>query len=140
MISEVPDQQIVKPVEQPIHEVGTAVILKGSLAPDGAVIKTAGVEMTEFTGIAKVYDREEYAFDSNVGNDNSCSSFIKLILSVRTFKTFEERLRDKLEYTSSGRLAVQQEIINIIFNALQYVAENRKSILPSSKTDFCVEE
>ena len=63
-ITEVPEQQIVKPVEQPIHEVGTAVILKGSLAPEGAVIKTAGVEMTEFTGIARVYDREEYAFES----------------------------------------------------------------------------
>ena len=35
-----------------------------SLAPDGAVIKTAGVEMTKFTGTAKVFDREEYAFDA----------------------------------------------------------------------------
>ena len=63
-IIEVPEQQIVKTVEQPIHEVGTAVILKGTLAPEGGVIKTAGVEMTEFTGIAKVYDREEYAFEA----------------------------------------------------------------------------
>ena len=63
-IVEVPDQQIIKPVEQPIHEVGTAVILKGTLAPEGGVIKTAGVEMTEFTGTAKVFDREEYAFDA----------------------------------------------------------------------------
>ncbi|MDH3677385.1 MAG: dihydroxy-acid dehydratase [Nitrosopumilus sp.] len=59
-----PEQQIVKSVENPIHSVGTAVILKGSLAPDGAVIKTAGVEMTKFTGKAKVFDREEYAFDA----------------------------------------------------------------------------
>ena len=63
-IVEVPDQQIIKPVEQPIHEVGTAVILKGTLAPEGGVIKTAGVEMTEFTGTAKVFDREEYAFEA----------------------------------------------------------------------------
>ena len=63
-ITEVPEQQIVKSVEQPLHEVGTAVILKGTLAPEGGVIKTAGVEMTEFTGIAKVYDREEYAFEA----------------------------------------------------------------------------
>ena len=63
-IIEVPEQQIVKSVEQPIHEVGTAVILKGTLAPEGGVIKTAGVEMREFTGIAKVYDREEYAFEA----------------------------------------------------------------------------
>jgi len=58
------DQQIVKSVENPLHTVGTAVILKGSLAPEGAVIKTAGVEMAKFTGKARVYDREEYAFDS----------------------------------------------------------------------------
>ena len=63
-IIEVPEQQIVKSVEQPIHEVGTAVILKGTLAPEGGVIKTAGVEMSEFTGTAKVYDREEYAFEA----------------------------------------------------------------------------
>jgi len=58
------EQQIVKSPDNPIHAVGTAVILKGTLAPEGAVIKTAGVEMTEFTGTAKVFDREEYAFDS----------------------------------------------------------------------------
>jgi dihydroxy-acid dehydratase len=57
-------QNIVKSVESPIHSVGTAVILKGSLAPDGAVIKTAGVEMTKFVGKARVFDREEYAFDA----------------------------------------------------------------------------
>ena len=59
-----PEQQIVRSAETPIHNVGTAVILKGTLAPDGAVIKTAGVEMTEFTGVAKVFDREELAFDA----------------------------------------------------------------------------
>ena len=63
-IQEIPEQKIVKSVESPLHDVGTAVILKGSLAPEGAVIKTAGVEMTQFTGKAKVFDREEYAFDS----------------------------------------------------------------------------
>ncbi|MDC0218305.1 dihydroxy-acid dehydratase [Nitrosopumilus sp.] len=58
------EQNIVRTIENPIHEVGTAVILKGTLAPEGAVIKTAGVEMTKFTGKAKVFDREELAFDS----------------------------------------------------------------------------
>ena len=58
------EQHIVRSIENPLHEVGTAVILKGSLAPEGAVIKTAGVDMTKFTGSAKVYDREEYAFDA----------------------------------------------------------------------------
>ncbi|RNJ79230.1 MAG: dihydroxy-acid dehydratase, partial [Nitrosopumilus sp. H8] len=59
-----PEQSIVRPVENPIHQTGTAVILRGSLAPDGAVIKTAGVEMTEFEGTARVFDREELAFDA----------------------------------------------------------------------------
>ncbi len=61
---DITEQQIIKSPDNPIHTVGTAVILKGTLAPEGAVIKTAGVEMTEFTGTAKVFDREEYAFDS----------------------------------------------------------------------------
>ena len=61
---DITEQQIVKSPDNPIHTVGTAVILKGTLAPEGAVIKTAGVEMTEFTGTAKVFDREEHAFDS----------------------------------------------------------------------------
>lgn len=58
------EQQIVKPVDSPIHRTGTAVILRGSLAPEGAVIKTAGVEMTKFAGSAMVFDREEAAFDA----------------------------------------------------------------------------
>jgi len=58
------EQKIVRPIENPLHNVGTAVILKGTLAPDGAVIKTAGMEMTKFTGKARVFDGEESAFDS----------------------------------------------------------------------------
>jgi len=63
-VSSTSDQQIVREIENPLHGVGTAVILKGTLAPDGAVIKTAGVEMTKFTGKARVFDNEESAFDS----------------------------------------------------------------------------
>jgi len=63
-VSSTSDQQIVREIENPLHGVGTAVILKGTLAPEGAVIKTAGVEMTKFTGKARVFDGEESAFDS----------------------------------------------------------------------------
>jgi len=63
-VSSTSDQQIVREIENPLHGVGTAVILKGTLAPEGAVIKTAGVEMTKFTGKARVFDSEESAFDS----------------------------------------------------------------------------
>ncbi len=58
------EQCILRDINSPIHDEGTAVILYGSLAPEGAVIKTAGVEMTEFTGVARVFDREELAFQS----------------------------------------------------------------------------
>ena len=58
------EQKIVKSVESPIHTVGTAEILKGSLAPDGAVVKTAGINISKFTGKAKVFNKEEDAFDA----------------------------------------------------------------------------
>jgi dihydroxy-acid dehydratase len=58
------DQKVLKSIESPIHEVGTLTILKGSLAPDGAVVKVAGVHTKEFRGKAKVFDREEDAFDA----------------------------------------------------------------------------
>jgi len=68
-ISSTAEQQIVREIENPLHGVGTAVILKGTLAPEGAVIKTAGVEMTNFTGKARVFDGEESAFDSVAKGD-----------------------------------------------------------------------
>ncbi len=58
------NQKVLKPIESPIHKVGTLQILKGSLAPDGAVVKVAGIHITEFRGRARVFDREEDAFDS----------------------------------------------------------------------------
>jgi len=58
------EQQIVREIENPLHSAGTAVILHGNLAPEGAVIKTAGVEMTKFSGEARVFDGEESAFDA----------------------------------------------------------------------------
>jgi dihydroxy-acid dehydratase len=58
------NQKVLKPIEAPIHKVGTLTILRGSLAPDGAVVKVAGVKTSEFKGKAKVFDREEDAFDA----------------------------------------------------------------------------
>jgi len=58
------EPRILRTIDDPIHDTGTALILKGTLAPDGAVIKTAGVEMTRFEGRARVFDREEDAFDA----------------------------------------------------------------------------
>ncbi|MCZ6581822.1 MAG: dihydroxy-acid dehydratase [Thaumarchaeota archaeon] len=58
------NQEIVKPIDSPIHNVGTAMILRGSLAPDGAVVKIAGIKTSQFKGVAKVFDKEEDAFDA----------------------------------------------------------------------------
>jgi dihydroxy-acid dehydratase len=53
---------IVKSVDNPIHKEGTLKILKGSLAPDGAVMKIASMNTTKFSGRARVFDDEEDAF------------------------------------------------------------------------------
>lgn len=66
-----PQQRIIRMPNAPLHPQGTANILWGSLAPEGAVIKTAGVQMTNFTGKAKVFDREEAAFESASRGDIS---------------------------------------------------------------------
>ncbi|MFY9301022.1 MAG: dihydroxy-acid dehydratase [Candidatus Nitrosotenuis sp.] len=58
------NNDIVKPMDSPLHRAGTAVVLKGSLAPDGAVVKMSGVKITKFKGRAKIFDREEDAFDA----------------------------------------------------------------------------
>ena len=57
-------QDVVHSVESPIRPTGTDVILRGSLAPDGAVVKVAGLPVAKFNGSARVFDREELAFDA----------------------------------------------------------------------------
>ena len=57
-------RNILKTVEKPIHRQGTLKILFGNLAPQGAVIKIAGLQEALFKGVAKVYDSEESAFDA----------------------------------------------------------------------------
>ncbi len=59
---ETPGQDVIVTVEQPLKLTGGLVILKGSLAPDGCVIKVAGHERLTHTGPARVFDREEDAF------------------------------------------------------------------------------
>lgn len=53
---------IVREVISPISKTGTLTILRGNLAPEGSVIKTAGVKNLQITGNAKVYNGEEEAF------------------------------------------------------------------------------
>jgi dihydroxy-acid dehydratase len=56
-----PDGKVIHAVSDPIHRTGGLTILKGSLAPDGAVVKTAGFDETVFEGTARVFDTEEPA-------------------------------------------------------------------------------
>jgi len=57
-----PDGEIVHPVTDPIHAEGGTAILRGSLAPDGSVMKTAGAASLEFRGTARPFDSEHDAF------------------------------------------------------------------------------
>jgi dihydroxy-acid dehydratase len=56
------DQTVVYPVSNPISPTGGVVGLKGSLAPDGAIVKVAGTKMLKFRGPARCFDCEEDAF------------------------------------------------------------------------------
>src|SRR5476651_1280165 len=59
-----PDQDVVRPANKPITVTGGVVGLKGNLAPQGAIVKVAGMSNLKFTGPARCFDREEDAFES----------------------------------------------------------------------------
>ena len=58
------DNRVIRHLDNPINPEGTLKILKGSLAPEGAVMKLAGVRSKKFVGRAKVFDTEEEAFEA----------------------------------------------------------------------------
>lgn len=57
-----PDQKVIYDARTPITPTGGVVGLRGSLAPEGAIVKVAGMKRLQFTGTAKVFEREEDAF------------------------------------------------------------------------------
>jgi len=61
---ETPEQEVIRPLESPLKPTGGFAILYGSLAPEGCVVKLAGHERLDHTGPARVFDREEDAFDA----------------------------------------------------------------------------
>ncbi|MDX1566824.1 MAG: dihydroxy-acid dehydratase [Longimicrobiales bacterium] len=61
---ETPGQKVVHTVSDPLKASGGLVILKGNLAPEGCVLKVAGEERTHFRGPARVFEREEDAFEA----------------------------------------------------------------------------
>ena len=63
------DQDIVRPASNPITPTGGVVGLKGNLAPQGAIVKVAGMTHLQFRGPARVFDREEDAFQAIQSKD-----------------------------------------------------------------------
>ncbi len=63
------NEDVIRPLENPIHSEGGLAILYGNLAPKGAVVKRAAVssDMLKFEGRARVFDSEEEAYDSIIG-------------------------------------------------------------------------
>ncbi|MCD9198555.1 dihydroxy-acid dehydratase [Aeromicrobium wangtongii] len=58
------DGDVIRPIDKPIHKTGGLTILHGTLAPEGAVVKSAGFDSDVFTGTARVFDGERKAMDA----------------------------------------------------------------------------
>ena len=61
-LGEAPGQEVVRSVEDPLKPEGGLAILRGNLAPEGAVVKVAGTERRQQTGPARVFESEEDCF------------------------------------------------------------------------------
>jgi dihydroxy-acid dehydratase len=59
-----PDGDVIHPLGDPIHRDGGIVILRGSMAPQGGVVKVAGIDTARFEGTARVFDGEQGALDA----------------------------------------------------------------------------
>jgi dihydroxy-acid dehydratase len=62
--SETPGQKVIRPLNDPVKATGGLAILRGNLAPEGAVVKLAGHERREHTGPARVFEGERAAMDA----------------------------------------------------------------------------
>ncbi len=59
-----PDGEVVHRLDDPIHDIGGRAVLTGSLAPNGSVVKVAGIDFEHFEGPARVFDGERDALDA----------------------------------------------------------------------------
>jgi dihydroxy-acid dehydratase len=59
-----PDGAVIHPLSDPIHPIGGIAVLRGSLAPQGAVVKVAGIDHLRFEGRARVFDGEDAAMEA----------------------------------------------------------------------------
>lgn len=58
------EQDVIHPMSDPLRETGPLVVLRGNLAPEGAVAKMCGIKLSKFTGPARVFDTEEDATEA----------------------------------------------------------------------------
>jgi dihydroxy-acid dehydratase len=58
------DGEVLRRLDNPVHSTGGLTILKGTMAPEGAVVKTAGFDLATFEGPARVFERERAAMDA----------------------------------------------------------------------------
>lgn len=63
------DGSVLRSLEEPIHKTGGLTILHGSMAPEGAVVKSAGFDAEVFEGTARVFEREQQAMDALEANE-----------------------------------------------------------------------
>ena len=59
-----PDGEVVRTFDNPLHDIGGIAVLRGSLAPNGAVVKVAGIDHEHFEGTARVFDGEDKAMEA----------------------------------------------------------------------------
>jgi len=71
-----PDGDVVHPLSDPIHTQGGLAILTGSLAPNGSVVKVAGLDQLRFEGVARVFDSEELAMDAILAETISAGDIV----------------------------------------------------------------
>ncbi|VXB18543.1 dihydroxy-acid dehydratase [Citricoccus sp. K5] len=63
------DGKVLRALDNPLHHNGGLAVLKGSLAPEGAVVKSAGFDADVFEGTARVFERERQAMDALEANE-----------------------------------------------------------------------
>jgi dihydroxy-acid dehydratase len=75
---EVSATDVITTVRAPVHPRGGTVVLRGRLAPDGAVVKVAGTDLTAFTGPARVFDSEQDVLEYVLGGRLAAGEVIVL--------------------------------------------------------------
>jgi len=70
------DGTVLRKLDDPIHATGGLTILRGSLAPEGAVVKSAGFDADVFEGPARVFERERQALDALAAGDIAPGSVV----------------------------------------------------------------